>query len=248
MEKVNVNLTDLNKDVTYYILNKLDDYSLDKTCKTVKKFRNICNDEDFWKYRIISIFGNKSEEILNGKPENQSWKDFYLSKRYEIYSWCLDLLNVPKTSQMVIDDFYNPYTGFVNRGYTRDVEGMKYLLLKIVLERYNKDGLDNTKLIELLKEVKSEIPEYRENQFSDSLNLTEKEKVYFYQLIDIPIGRSEILRSNPKFINSLRRNAPEVAKLVVHINNGLKEGKIPLDIKWDELCKHPYLYTGKLIF
>ncbi|GAH25446.1 unnamed protein product, partial [marine sediment metagenome] len=67
-------------------------------------------------------------------------------------------------------------TGFVNRGYTRDVEGMKYLLLKIVLERYNKDGLDNTKLIELLKEVKSEIPEYRENQFSDSLNLTEKEK------------------------------------------------------------------------
>ena len=40
MEKEDVNLTDLNKDLTYYILNKLDDYSLDETCKTVKKFRN----------------------------------------------------------------------------------------------------------------------------------------------------------------------------------------------------------------
>ena len=183
---------------------------------------NQYDDDNFWKIRILSIFGDKSEEVLKSKPKGQTYKDFYKSKWFyeyknKIYPWCLELLKFPKTSQLVIDDFYNPSTGFVDGGYTRDIEGMKYLLLKVVLERYNKDGLDDSKIIELIKQVRNQIPEYRANEFSDKLNLTEKEKQYFYKLIDLPLGKSEILisvaKTNPAFIRSVK-NGPEVFKLI----------------------------------
>ena len=102
----------------------------------------------------------------------------------------------------------------------------------------------------MIKQVKNEIPEYRD-EFSDSLNLTEKEKQYFYNLIDLPLGRGEILssveRRNPDLIRKLT-NPPEIFKLIAFIHNGFKDGKLPLDVKWDELCTHPYLYTNKLVF
>ena len=236
------------KDIDYKILNELDDNSLINFCKTNKFATKLCNDDEFWKRRIYHIFKYNVDEILKIKTE-ESFKDFYINKISKRRSMCL---NIPKSSQMAIDDFYNPKQGFINAGYTRDLEGIDYLLLKIILERVNKEGLNNEKMVNLLNKIKKEIPEYRLEEFdTDNLDLTDKEKLYFYNLINIPLGRAEILKSyarvNPASLKRLK-NAPEIFKYIAFIHNGFKDKKIPLDIKWDELCIHPYLYTEKLIF
>ena len=171
-------LTDLNKDNIYDILNRLNDKDLYNFCQ-VNNFKNICKDDMFWKSRILAIFGSKTEEILKNKLDTQPYEEFYKTNNFYQYlkthAWCLELLKLPKKSQMVIDDFYNPQTGFIKVFGSED---MKYLLLKIVLQRYQKEGLDDTKLIQLVKQAKNEIPEYHPfvNKFSDSLELTENEK------------------------------------------------------------------------
>jgi len=235
-------LTDLNKDPLFDILNRLSDKDLDNFCQ-VNNFKNICEDDMFWKSRILAIFESNTEEILKDKPESQSYQEFYKSRLQQIRGWCLQLLKLPKKSQMVIDDFYNPQTGFIKVFGSED---MIYLLLKIVLQKYRKEGLDDTKLIQLVKKAKSEIPEYHPfaGKFSDSLDLTEGEKEVFYKLLNIPMGRRQILQRNSKLL----KGDAELAKFISFINIGFKEGKLPLDIKWTELCSHPYLYTEKLVF
>lgn len=64
-----------NKDADKYVLEKLGDRDLLNMCKTNKYFRNICNDETFWRARFLRIFG---KHAANYKPENRSWKMHYL--------------------------------------------------------------------------------------------------------------------------------------------------------------------------
>lgn len=238
--------TDLPRDIDYKILNLLSDKDLNNFCR-INKFKSICEDDMFWKSRILAIFGSNSKEVLKNKPKSQTYKEFYESENLQqlikIRGWCLDLLNLPKKSQMVIDDFYNPQTGFIK---VLGNEDMIYLLLKIVLQRYRKEGLDDTKLIQLVKQAKNEIPKYDPfaGKFSDSLDLTENEKKVFYKLLNVPVDRRQILQRNSKLL----KGDAELAKFISFINIGFKEGKLPLDIKWDELCTHPYLYTEKLVF
>ena len=230
------------------ILKKLDDKSLGRICQTDKYAKKICGDDIFWYNRIIDMFNIKSNEVLEAKLKNETYKEFYTSSRFfdfknKIYPMCLDLLKIPKLSQMVIDDFYNPTEGFVSAAFTRDIDGMTYLLLKIVLERYKKDGLEYKEIEDLIVNAKNKFEDYRSDQFdTNTFELTEKEKILFQRLIDIPIP---ILRSSskirPSFFKNLK-NPEEIFKLIAFIHKGFTSGQLPFDIKWDELCTHPYLF------
>jgi hypothetical protein len=242
-------------DLDEKILNELDDKSLSQMCQVNEKVRSICNDDSFWRRRIYLIFGDDAKIILKAKKKYESYREFYTSKRFldyknKTYPLCLEIQNLPHNSQMVIDDFYNPESGFVNFAFTRDEVGITYLLLKIVYGRLLKDGnfLEAKKLEKTIDEQKLNIPDYRQESFNlETYNMTEKEKKLFLKTINIEMGRGPILKSvasrNSKFVKSLK-NAPESFKVISTIHNGFLKGKIPFDIKWNELCTFRHLLKG----
>ena len=61
------------KDVDLKIFSELDDISLLRVCSVNKNIRNhVCKDEIFWKNRFIE------KNAIQYKPENRSWKNYYL--------------------------------------------------------------------------------------------------------------------------------------------------------------------------
>jgi len=244
-----------NKDTDEKILNELDDESLGKLCQINSKVKSICDNDLFWRRRIFLIFGDKAENVLMGKDKDETYRQFYTSKRFldyknKIFPLCKEIENLPHNSQMVIDDFYNPETGFVNFAFTRDYEGMTYLLLKIVYERLIEEEklFQAKKIAKLIDEQKANIPDYRLDSFSlDTYQLTNEEKKLFYKMIKVDIGRFPLLRSmgsrNSNFVKSLK-NPGESFKIIATIHHGFQKGKIPLHIKWNELCTTPGLLDG----
>jgi hypothetical protein len=243
------------KDLDEKLLNEVDDVSLGRMCQTNSKVKSICDNDQFWRRRIYLLFGDKAEKVLKAKEVNETYRDFYTSQRFldykaHVYPICAEIESLPHNSQMVIDDFYNPETGFVNIAFTRDQVGITYLLLKIVYGRLLKDGnmVDADKLKKVIDEQKLNIPEYRFPSFHlDSYELTKREKQLFSDLINIDVGRPSILKSvatrNSKFVKSLK-NAPKSFALIAKLHNGFRKGEIPFDIKWSELCTFPQLVNG----
>lgn len=240
------------KDLDEKLLNEVDDVSLASMCQLNSRVKSICDNDQFWRRRIYLLFGDKAENILQAKEENETYRHFYTSKRFldykaYVYPICVEIENLPHTSQLVIDDFYNPETGFVNLAFTRDGAGITYLLLKIVFGRLLKDGnlMQADKLKKAIDEQKLNIPEYRFPSFQlNSYDITKREKLLFSELINVELGRATILKSmatrNSKFVKSLK-NAPKSFQLIDKIHNGFRTGKIPFDIKWTELCTFPHL-------
>ena len=67
------------KDVDRLILNELDDRSLLTICQTNKYFKNLCKDDEFWRRRYYSKFGQHLENAVNlSIEEYQTWKHKYL--------------------------------------------------------------------------------------------------------------------------------------------------------------------------
>ncbi len=64
------------KDVDFMILSKLDDKSLLSFCKTDKRGKKLCENEDFWRNRTVKKYGNVE------KSEKRTWKNFYLKIVY----------------------------------------------------------------------------------------------------------------------------------------------------------------------
>ena len=64
------------KDVDEKILGNVDDRSLLQFCKSHQYGNEICNDENFWRRRLISKYGRAE------KNEDRTWKDFYLLIAY----------------------------------------------------------------------------------------------------------------------------------------------------------------------
>jgi len=242
------------KDVNIEIMNRLDDKSLGNFCRINPLAKKICDDENFWRNRIYIIFKNHAVEVLKNKKEGQTYKDFYTSKDFQIYRdkiypLCEEIRNFPHESQLVIDDFYNPDTGFVPKGITRNINVMKFLLLKIVLQKMKKDFEEikkEEKLEKIIKEIGNQINDWEIDEIDlDTFELTTKEREFFYKLIDITLTRNDLIKTGGKVKPDFFRyakNAPENYKLILHIHDGFRQGKLPLDIKWEELCTHPYLY------
>ena len=63
------------KDVDLKILSELPDRDLLNVCITDKYAHMICQDEHFWRNRLVSKYGDK---VFKYKPENMKWKNYYM--------------------------------------------------------------------------------------------------------------------------------------------------------------------------
>ena len=63
------------KDTDLIILSKLDDKDLFSTCLVNKAANKLCNNEDFWRNRFVSKYGELAAKY---KPVNRSWRNHYL--------------------------------------------------------------------------------------------------------------------------------------------------------------------------
>lgn len=63
------------KDVDLLIMSNMDDQTLLSFCITNKNANNICDDQEFWKKRFISNFGN---DFGDTKISPSNWKANYL--------------------------------------------------------------------------------------------------------------------------------------------------------------------------
>ena len=247
-----MNLTGI-KDLDFVILNKVDDKSLGSYCSTNKIAKKWCDDEKFWMNRIITFYG---QEALNGKGD-LSYSEYYKSGRVKTYTMCQKIAKLPKRSQLVIEDFYNPDPGFVSRTFTRSQNFLLYLLTKIVLEKaktFPEDTremkLENT-VREYFRDIWRRIhPATRYDLNPDVDYLTENELEHFYNIIGVPVGRPEILReiarTNPDLVRQLSPKPEIPFKLIAHIHKGFYSKKLPYTILWSELCFHPYVLDYKL--
>ena len=64
-------LTSLPRDIRYKIMLDLPTYDLANMCLTNKTWYDICNQDEFWRRRVLHQFGN----LL--KPEHLTYKDYY---------------------------------------------------------------------------------------------------------------------------------------------------------------------------
>jgi len=67
-----------NKDISQTILLKLDDRSLANMCQVNKYTQKICDDQNFWFQRIITLFHFIPIEILIKYKQERSWSDYYI--------------------------------------------------------------------------------------------------------------------------------------------------------------------------
>lgn len=66
-----------NKDTSLIILSKLNDKDLLSTCMVNKDANKICQDQNFWRNRFISRYGEENFNFMKDKVKN--WRIFMLS-------------------------------------------------------------------------------------------------------------------------------------------------------------------------
>ena len=65
------------KDTDLIILSKLDDRDLLNTCLVNKAANRLCEDENFWRNRFITRYGQKDFEFMRDKLQ-MTWRKFML--------------------------------------------------------------------------------------------------------------------------------------------------------------------------
>ena len=63
------------KDVDLRILSELNDRDLLNVCVTNKYAHKICQDEHFWRNRLVSQYGDK---VFKYKFKDMNWKNYYM--------------------------------------------------------------------------------------------------------------------------------------------------------------------------
>ena len=125
------------KDLDFKILNELDDHELYDICIINRKSVEVCNDENFWRNRFMTRF---APDILNAKPNDMTWKDYYieLSNSEELEGgdrlWYID----PKAKLFFENANFGDYLGKPLNEYLIETAGvstnrnLKYLLIHYV--------------------------------------------------------------------------------------------------------------------
>jgi hypothetical protein len=239
------------KDVDIMILNLLEDKDLISLCETNKYVNSICNNDTFWRDRIVYKYG---KEALSGIKAFNSYKEFYTSGKVKTYLICLQIAKLPHSSQLVADDFYNPFTGFIRiRNFAVFMiqnDFLIYLLLKIVLTRITsfpiRDFSYEESLKVLLEKSYGNMYLFEQNHLDPTSDfLTPKEKQVFMNVISLDINRAQLLRSNakvnPEVVKALSPRPEDKFAIIAHIHRGFRSGQIPLDILWEELCTLPFV-------
>ena len=63
-----------NKDVDIDILNRLDDEDLVSFCSVDKYANSLCNDEEFWKRRVVTKYGKYLKpEVIQKYVTGKKW-------------------------------------------------------------------------------------------------------------------------------------------------------------------------------
>ena len=96
------------KDTDLIILSKLDDRDLLSTCLVNKDANRLCRDENFWRNRFISRYGEKDFEFMRNKVV--SWRKFMLLliKYLDLgeNDWNKAMINAAKDGKMALIDFF----------------------------------------------------------------------------------------------------------------------------------------------
>ena len=251
------------RDVDIKILNNLGDKTLNYICKSEEPYlQSLCDDENLWLNRIITKYGQQalvgynpyafSDEQTESKHKI---RDYYFSDKLKSYVLCEEINKIKHSSQLVVDDFYNPYIGFINSNITRSPQILSYLILKIVLQRMVKFRERDLKEEQILKETIQEqfnqIPNYNRDFFIFEPTIEELsiyEKDMFMKLIDTEVDRAMLLRSSTKpIIKALSPRPEDKFRLIAYIHQGFRTGQIPLDILWDELCSLQFVLNYKFV-
>lgn len=88
-----------SKDTEFLVLNNLKDRDLFNYCLANKAASSICNNEDFWRNRYHSVYGE------TGVTPSSTWKKLYLSTYFLVID--------------ITDDIYDRFNPLQNREYFR---------------------------------------------------------------------------------------------------------------------------------
>lgn len=225
-----------NKETDKIILQNLDDDSLTKFCQINKYAKLVCNDEFFWLNRIII---RSSKDVLMGKKEFQTYKDYYISGKYKVYELCKNLSNKVQ-SQLVIDTLYNSVTGYINV-YSNNI--MDFLILKILLSYVKKHPspvLTQLDVEEMLNEKYTKIQTWNTLAISENINIfNDTDFKTFHKVIDM--NSSKIKNYFKSFKLSILDK-----RFIEYIHLGFRNKKIPLDMTWNKLCSLSYVMNFKI--
>ena len=118
-----------NKNVDYEILNRLDDKSLLSYCSTSKHYKEICNNQDYWKNRFFNKHGKYlAREIVDRYKHNKSWSEYYIeisskvNTKYPEYELATALQSKREDIAILLQTLRNANVNFINMphfiGYT----------------------------------------------------------------------------------------------------------------------------------
>lgn len=234
------------KDLNFEIMYRLDDESLGNLCQTDKKAKALCDNDMFWRNRIEKLYG---EKVLSEKKEGEKWKDFYISsQKIKDINLCRKLRDLPHSSQLVIDDFYNPVTGYINHRSTIDQNGITYVILKITLNKMEEKSIINFEETNKLKSlIDNLVPELEGRTFSlDTYKFTRQDYETFIDIVNLPNLTRRQLFDNMKpeikksFYSSSQpsKNVLTYFPIILHIHRLFYERVLPPDVTWDEVCKY----------
>ena len=91
----NLGLTGV-KELDMEILRYLTDKELSDMCRINNYFRDICQNENFWRLKVLDKYGVKD------KPVNKTWKEFYIEK-------AVIPLTVVKIRDRLLDNILNEH-------------------------------------------------------------------------------------------------------------------------------------------
>lgn len=103
-----------NKDADLLILSNLEDKDLFNFCLANQKAAVLCRDDNFWRNRFYKKYGALLEEAPQLKPEDQSWKNFYMSVIIQLDSFGKNSWSFMNGLRWDLNtDTYQPFTSVV---------------------------------------------------------------------------------------------------------------------------------------
>ena len=68
-------MENIDKYSLFAVANKLNVYELSTLCQTSKKFSELCENDDYWRYRAITLLGYDNNELVEDKVDKQWYMD-----------------------------------------------------------------------------------------------------------------------------------------------------------------------------
>lgn len=170
-----IELLDLPVEINDYILLTLPLQSLLKACQTSIYFRDICNDDKFWRDKTSIDY---DQITAYDKPQNLNWKEYYI-KLYNskiVPMYLFKNLDIPfqqaqfKGNIRIFKD--EPIDDFIEKIYNM---GEDYSKNFVTIENAHGESLNNTHNIDDISYIKlsPESPIYRKLHYDADFDVDE---------------------------------------------------------------------------